>query len=128
MKASQRIIDTVFGSEKSKYRTITPVVDGKKIPGATMKLLFESCEARLMKYKKGAVIPKHKHSSETFKFILRGRIETPGGEQLVPSIGDYRCGGFEYGPWKVLEETYILVLQLPGTKAMGAKTKPKSRS
>jgi hypothetical protein len=57
------------------------------------------------------------------KFILRGCIETPEGERLVAGIGDYKCGGFEYGPWKVLEETYILVLQLPGTKALKVKGK-----
>jgi hypothetical protein len=123
MKKSQRIIDSVFGDEKSSYKTIKALVEGEEIPGTTMKVLFENCEARIVKYKKGATIPKHKHTSDTMKFVLRGRIETTDGEQLVPSIGDYKCGGHEYGPWNVIEETYILVLQLPGTKALKAKSK-----
>lgn len=123
MKPSQRIIDSVFGEEKSQFKTVKALVDGEQIPGTLMKVLFDNCEAKIIKYKKGATIPRHKHTSETMKFILRGRIETPEGEQLVPSIGDYKCGGFEYGPWKVLEETYILVLQLPGTKALKTKGK-----
>lgn len=120
MKKEQRIIDTVFGDDKSSYKTVKALVDGVPIPGTLMKVLFDECEARIVRYKKGSEIPKHKHTSETLKFLLRGRIETVDGEQLVPSIGDYRCGGIQYGPWWVLEETYILVLQKKGTKALKA--------
>jgi anti-sigma factor ChrR (cupin superfamily) len=127
VKPSQRIIDSVFGAEKANYKTVKPLVGGKPIGDATMKVLFDSCEARLMRYKKGATIPKHKHTAETLKFVLRGRIETLQGEQIIAGIGDYRCGGFEYGPWKVLEETFILVLQPPGTVAVPGKVK-KSKS
>jgi anti-sigma factor ChrR (cupin superfamily) len=118
VKKELRIIDTVFADES--FPTIKALVSGDEIPGTTMKILLEECEAKIVKYDKGSVIPKHKHDSETFKFILRGRIETPEGEQLIAGIGDYRCGGFEYGPWNILEDTYILVLQPKGTKAFKA--------
>jgi hypothetical protein len=52
MKKEQRIIDTVFGDEKSNYKTVKALVDGVPIPGTLMKVLFDECEARIIRYKK----------------------------------------------------------------------------
>ena len=110
---NERIIDSLFESQEYEQQQL--FADGQEIEGATsIELPISPCEARIVKWIKGSTIPQHYHSSETYKFILRGKVENEEGEILTAGA-DYKCGGWEYGPWWVREDTYILVLSSPNT-------------
>lgn len=118
MDRGRRIIDNVFENEEQNFSNLAVEISGKSINGGVAKMLLENCEARLIQYQPGTIIPRHAHTDEVYKFILRGRMETEDEIQLTTGIGDYKCGGHEYGPWKVLDLTTILVLQPRGTIAV----------
>jgi hypothetical protein len=80
----------------------------------------EPFEAKVLFYKKGTKIPPHHHSSETLHIVLEGEIEVEAGRQAggtatIKSLGDYKCGGFEYRG-TALRDTYVLLIQTPGTQ------------
>jgi anti-sigma factor ChrR (cupin superfamily) len=84
------------------------------LPGArSARVPFDPCEAKVMYYPAGITIPRHHHTGDTLKVILQGRIDRPEGA-LTPGVL-HACGGSEYGPWVVAEDTYLLLLQAPGT-------------
>lgn len=77
-------------------------------------LKFEPCEAKVVLYKSGTHIPRHKHSGQTLTIVLKGKCEGPEGIILTPGFL-YKCGGAQYGPWLVYEDTYFLIIQKSGT-------------
>src|SRR5207244_2886100 len=82
------------------------------LPGArSAGVPFDACEARVMYYPAGTTIPRHRHTGDTLKVILRGRIDRPEGA-LTPGVL-HACGGWEYGPWVVAEDTYALIFRAP---------------
>jgi hypothetical protein len=85
----------------------------------TARLPFEACEIKVVRYQPGAIIPRHRHSAETLKIVLKGRLERPG-DVPIESMNAYECGGYEYGPWPQPEEaeesTYVLLIQPNGTR------------
>lgn len=84
------------------------------LPGTqSARVPFDPCEAKVMYYPAGTTIPRHHHTGDTLKVILQGRIDRPEGA-LTPGVL-HACGGSEYGPWVVAEDTYLLLLQAPGT-------------
>jgi anti-sigma factor ChrR (cupin superfamily) len=89
-------------------------VDHTDVDAEVSDLDFDGCEARIVSYPAGSKIPRHKHSGQTLTVVLSGRTEGPDGKELVPGML-YKCGGIEYGPWAVLEDTRLLLLQKPGT-------------
>ena len=76
---------------------------------------FNACEAVVVFYPKGTDVPRHGHSGETMTIVLEGVCEAFNNSKLTPGIL-YKCGGVQYGPWKVYEDTYFIVVQGQGTK------------
>lgn len=110
---NEQLLDWLFGNQDFKEQKI--FADGREIEGASsIELPIAPCEAKIIKWEKGSTIPQHYHSSETYKFILRGQIKNEEGEILTAGT-TYACGGWEYGPWVIVENTYILVLAKPNT-------------
>ena len=90
------------------------------IPGVKKaKVEFNACEAIIVFYPKGTNVPKHGHSGETMTIVLKGKCEGPQGTTLTPGLL-YKCGGVQYGPWLVYEDTYFLIVQNKGTKFVKA--------
>jgi hypothetical protein len=85
----------------------------------TATLPFEACEVKVVRYPPGAVIPRHRHSAETLKIVLKGAIQRPDDVPIGPMVA-YVCGGYEYGPWPQPsdeeEATYVLLIQPNGTQ------------
>ncbi len=81
----------------------------------TALLEFEPCETKVVFYKAGTNVPRHNHSGQTLTVVLKGRCEGPDGKDLTAGIL-YKCGGVQYGPWLVYEDTYFLIIQKLGTK------------
>ena len=78
---NERIIDFLF--ESPEYEEQQLFADGQEIEGATcIDLPISPCDAKIVKWRKGSTIPQHYHSSETYKFILRGKVENEEGEIL----------------------------------------------
>src|ERR1700748_2653402 len=86
-------------------------------------LPFEACEVKVLRYLPGVTIPRHRHSDETLKVVLKGRLERPGEDPIEPMLA-YECGGIEYGPWPKPEDsetTYVLLIQPNGTEVEKAE-------
>ncbi len=69
-------------------------------------------EVKIVRLKAGTEVGAHSHSNDVVHLVLKGRVKI--GDQEFTELGDYRCGGFEYGPWAV-EDTIMLIIQPPGT-------------
>jgi hypothetical protein len=79
------------------------------------KVDFNVCEAIVFYYKKGYRIPKHHHSEDTLKVILKGEILINGTERgYIGSL--YACKQQEGYMIDFVEDTYLLLLQKSGTK------------
>jgi len=85
------------------------------VPGAQVASMdCGVCEVKIVKYPAGTQIPKHKHSGETLKAVLKGKLRFSDGD--VPASVMYRCNG-EFGYFgTAVEDTVVLVIQKPGTK------------
>ena len=82
-------------------------------------------EVKILYYKKGTIAPTHRHSTNTHHILLSGkvRVSRPGKRrhQSVDAIGDYECGKFEY-QLEALTDSYIMLIQKPGTKFIKSRT------
>ena|SRR5579871_5612827 len=70
---------------------------------------YSSANVRLLRFEKGADIPKHAHAHEALHIIVKGAIELDDGTHLQ-GIGDYKCGGWEYRG-RAVEDTLIVVIE-----------------
>lgn len=89
--------------------------DNKTIVPSAVLDFFKPAEARVVFYRAGSSVPRHRHSGQTLTVVLKGRCDGPNGVELTPGAL-YKCGGSEYGPWKVTEDTYFLIVQKAGTE------------
>jgi hypothetical protein len=64
-------------------------------------------------YPAGTHIPRHTHTDETLKFILKGHVKFDDGE--VKDVMAYKCDYSHGYGGDALEDTYMLLLQKPGT-------------
>lgn len=71
---------------------------------------FEDSEVKLLRYPAGTEIPAHSHKQETLHVILKGKIRMDNPEIILDKTYFYKCGGYEYGPWQVLEDFEMLVI------------------
>lgn len=101
------------GSETIDYRDLE-YEDLEGIEGAKFaRLKFGPCDARVIKYPANTKIPLHKHSGETLKIVLSGKIAFEDGE-IGPGLL-YKCDG-SYGYYATVPvETFLLLLQAEGT-------------
>ena len=80
--------------------------------GVQIKYDYNPATVRLLKYPSGAEIPRHKHDNEALHIIARGVIESRDGAYKLEVGAMYNCGQAEYGPWKVLEDLEMYVIQV----------------
>lgn len=81
--------------------------------GVSIGPLLSTCEAVVVHYEAGAVVPLHEHTQPVLSIVLRGRIRGPGG-MLGPGKL-IECTG-AYGPRVAEEEVFLLIVQPVGTR------------
>ncbi|TAM01115.1 MAG: hypothetical protein EPN70_20435 [Paraburkholderia sp.] len=97
-----------------KDLTYTPLYDGVS---ASETFAFNGFEAKVIRYEPGARAPRHNHSGDNLKVVLQGELRFNG--QTTGHVGAmYPCSAQE-GYWlEALPETYVLLVQEPGTKTV----------
>lgn len=84
---------------------------------ASETFVFNGFEAKVIRYEPGAKAPKHNHSGDNLKVILQGGLNF-NGEKIGHAGTMYPCKPQD-GYWlEALEETYVLLVQEPGTKTV----------
>lgn len=83
-------------------------------PGVDLAMYVEGpVEVQVVRLKAGTQVGMHTHTNSVVHLVISGRIRI--GETEYGPFGDYRCGGFEYGPWAI-EDTVMLIIQPLGTE------------
>ena len=77
---------------------------------------WSKAKVQVFEFKAGYQIPRHMHETEVLHVILKGKIQTDKAQQILEAPGDYKCGGWEYGPWSVVEDALIVTIEIPSTK------------
>lgn len=81
--------------------------------------MWDGVEGVLIRYKKGEVVPVHRHNNDTLKIVLRGALEITDEDGMV---GICQSGDLHpctvVAPYGVtaLEDTLVLLVQPPHTK------------
>jgi hypothetical protein len=73
---------------------------------------FARAKVRRLQYPAGAQVPRHGHNEETLHLILSGKIENTENGQMLAAGADYKCGGIQYGPWTVVEDLDMVVIEV----------------
>jgi mannose-6-phosphate isomerase-like protein (cupin superfamily) len=82
----------------------------------------EPFEVRILFYKKGTSIPAHTHSTSTLHIVLEGELEVESdafdGPKSFKAGAKYECGQWEYRAPAVSSDTFVMLIQQPGTKIL----------
>ena len=100
----------IMNPEELEYTEISPTESVATIE-------TDICEMKVFRFKAGFSSPRHTHSDSNIKFVLKGKILVNGEKEVVAGA-KYACGDIYY--FDVPEDTYLLVLQKPGTKRVDA--------
>ncbi|HHF3072354.1 TPA: hypothetical protein ACPJ1I_004440 [Vibrio diabolicus] len=75
------------------------------------------CEMKVYRYKAGFEAPRHRHSHDTVKFVLKGKIVVDGEKEVLAGA-KYACGSADGDIYYFTApvDTYLLLLQKPGTE------------
>jgi hypothetical protein len=87
--------------------------DGAALPGISLVPLPSPCQAVIVRYAPGTLVPRHEHTSPILTVVLRGTLHSPDGTWGPGAL--IECAG-PYGPRTTHEEVLLLVIQPVGAR------------
>lgn len=87
--------------------------DFKAAPGGgrARELKIDGVRVRIVRYPAGAKIPKHTHTKQALHLVTKGRLKLARSRTELHAGFFYECGGSEYGPWLVLDDAEMIIIE-----------------